>query len=53
MGNTEELQEDLEEKRITVNYSYPNNDEFEYTAHMERIDMDKECEHDLRSTKGS
>ena len=52
MGNTEELQEDLEEKRITVNYSYPNNDEFEYTAHMERIDMDKECEHDLKINEG-
>lgn len=41
-----------DENRITINYSYPNNSDFEYTAHMERINFDKECELDLLSNEG-
>ena len=41
-----------ETNRITINYSYPNDDKFEYNARMERIDFDKECEHDLLINEG-
>jgi hypothetical protein len=46
------IENEAEEKRITINYSYPNNSDFEYTAHMERIDLDQECENDLRINEG-
>lgn len=39
-------------KYIPVNYSYPNNSDYEYTAHMERIDFDKECELDIMYDRG-
>lgn len=39
-------------KRITINYSYPNNRDYDYTAHMERIDFDQERERDLLSGEG-
>ena len=42
----------LEESRITVNYSYPDNMDWEYTAHMERIDFDKECALDIETGNG-
>ena len=38
--------------RITVNYSYPNNTEYDVTATMPRIDFDKECEQDLMNGDG-
>lgn len=41
-----------EDRRIRINYSYPNNKDFEYTAHMERIDFDKEKERDLLNNEG-
>lgn len=44
--------EEQEDRRITINYSYPNNKDFEYSAHIERIDFDKECEHDLLINEG-
>lgn len=45
-------EQEQEDRRITVNYSYPNNTDFEYEAHIERIDFDKECEHDLQINEG-
>lgn len=37
---------------IKVNYSYPNNPEYDYVAYMERINFDKEKEEDLKKGKG-
>ena len=46
---------DLEERpKLTfdVNYSYPHSDQFDYEARLERIDYDKEREHDIQTGKG-
>ena len=39
-------------ERIKINYSYPDNTEYDYFAQIERIDFDKECEIDLISGNG-
>lgn len=43
---------DSDFERIKVNYSYPDNSEYDYFARIERIDFDKEFELDLASGNG-
>ena len=38
--------------QMRVNYSYPDNPEYEYIAYMERINFDEEEVDDLRKGKG-
>ena len=45
----DESQKDLEMK---VNYSYPDNPDFEYVSFLERIDFEKEKLSDLQKNKG-
>ena len=42
----------LASQRITTNYSYPNDKEYEYFAQIERIDFDQEYARDLQNGKG-
>ena len=44
-GNEDEL-------GIKINFSYPNNPDFDYISYMPRIDFDKEMENDLRTGNG-
>ena len=37
---------------IRVNYSYPNNPDYDYVVYMERLDFEKEKEKDLQKGKG-
>ncbi len=37
---------------IRVNYQYPNNPDYDYVVYTERINFDKEKEHDLKTGKG-
>lgn len=41
-----------ENLKVGINYSYPDNPEWYYTATMERIDFDLECERDLMNETG-
>ena len=50
MSNYEDEEQQL--RQIPITYSYPDNPDWEYTANMPRIDMDKECEIDLSIGEG-
>lgn len=52
MGDNVSNNSEHEFQRIKINYSYPDNSEYDYTARIERIDFDKECEADLLSGDG-
>ena len=41
-----------EGNKINIKLHYPFNDKFEYVTRLERIDLDKERENDLRSGRG-
>lgn len=40
------------QETIKINYSYPNNNEYDYISYMERIDLDKEKEEDIKKGNG-
>ena len=41
-----------EDNKINIKLHYPFNDKFEYVTRLERIDLDRERENDLRSGRG-
>ena len=43
-GVEDHIKKDIRSGNQNPGYSYPDNMDWEYTAHMERIDFDKECE---------
>lgn len=50
--STERKMKQLKDERITVNYSYPNDNRYDYFVRMERIDFDKERERDIMNGEG-
>lgn len=44
--------ESEQQKELKIRYSYPNNPDYEYAVYMERIDFDKERDHDIKTGKG-
>jgi hypothetical protein len=47
------MEEDIKKDRsINVNYTYPNNPDYEYSTSIEVIDLDAECDADIASGNG-
>ena len=47
-----DFDDETQSLNLNINYSYPNNPDYDIVAYLERINLDKEKERDLQTNKG-
>lgn len=52
MDNNNIEDDEIKKKQVSINYSWPSNDDYDYTATLERINFDEEKEKDLADGEG-
>ena len=49
---SDSLDNNVEEKELTVRFTYPNSSEYEFVSKLEIVDLDKEAQEDINSGNG-